>query len=272
MKRVVGLILALLLCFSLCACKSKEAEKADELILAIGTVTLDSEDAITAAQVYVSTLDESQKQQVENLAVLEAAQSELAALKAEAAALKAEAEYQNIYESALAYEEKLMFSEAYSEYEKLPADYNDVAERMKKIKPIVQLEGTWVCDDLTVTSNKGVETGAVFKEIKFIVDSYGDTTLMRALGDYAGSDYTNNSIFKGYIDFMFFIGDSSLIPLRPTENADGSVLMGVGSAGNTNFGTLTTNYSITAAGKLLVEYIRDDDGNVTKVTFTYTKQ
>jgi len=148
MKRVVGLILALLLCFSLCACKSKEAEKADELILAIGTVTLDSEDAITAAQVYVSTLNDSQKQQVENLAVLEAAQSELAALKAEA-------ELEEQYNTAVAYEDASNPMAAKAIYEEMPSDYKDVAERLEIINAFLSVEGRWVCTQLNVVGSNG---------------------------------------------------------------------------------------------------------------------
>ena len=57
------------------------AEKVEELIKAIGTVTVDSEDKIKAAREAYDQLTEEQKELVENLKVLEAAEEKLAELK-----------------------------------------------------------------------------------------------------------------------------------------------------------------------------------------------
>lgn len=73
MKRIVVFILALCLCVGLCACKSSEAKKADELILAIGEVSSDSKNAIQDAQSFYDTLTEEQKAEVENYPVLQSA-------------------------------------------------------------------------------------------------------------------------------------------------------------------------------------------------------
>ena len=88
MKKILVLIFAICLCLGVCACgeepevaKSVEAQKADELILAIGEVSLESEAAIVAANVYYDTLSDEQKAQVENFAVLESAVSDLEGLK-----------------------------------------------------------------------------------------------------------------------------------------------------------------------------------------------
>lgn len=77
MRRTFAIILAVSLCISLCACgnntgtsQSAVAQKADELILAIGEVSADSERMIIAAEVYYDTLSESEKKQVENYSVL----------------------------------------------------------------------------------------------------------------------------------------------------------------------------------------------------------
>lgn len=75
MKRVLTLILALVICVSLCACKSEEAKNAEALITAIGEVTADSAAAISAARDAYSALTEEDKASVENAAVLATAQA-----------------------------------------------------------------------------------------------------------------------------------------------------------------------------------------------------
>lgn len=75
MKKLLALLLVISLSVSLCACgKSTEAAKADELILAIGDVTVDSEAAILVAQAYYDTLTDAQKAEVEYYDVLVNAQ------------------------------------------------------------------------------------------------------------------------------------------------------------------------------------------------------
>ena len=49
MKRSLPILIALILCVVLCSCKSKDATAADDMILAIGEVTLDSEQDIIQA-------------------------------------------------------------------------------------------------------------------------------------------------------------------------------------------------------------------------------
>ena len=85
MKKLLALLLVACMMLSLCACgKSKEATTADELILAIGEVTLDAESRVTAAQVFYDTLTAEQKTEVENLALLENATQTLNRLKTDA--------------------------------------------------------------------------------------------------------------------------------------------------------------------------------------------
>lgn len=76
MKRILSVILCLALCLSLCACGKSEAVKGVEsAISAIGAVTLDSGDAIAAAEEQYQALPEEEKADVENIADLEAARS-----------------------------------------------------------------------------------------------------------------------------------------------------------------------------------------------------
>ena len=103
MKKAISLLLALAMCLSLCACgKSKAAQEAQDAIAAIGTVTLDSEEAILYAEKLYGILTDNEKESVENRLTLvdareeydrlvqEAIEEELAAAAAaEAAALQA---------------------------------------------------------------------------------------------------------------------------------------------------------------------------------------
>ena len=83
MKRVVALVLALAFLFSLSACgKSKATKAADELIISIGTVTLDSETAIIKAEEAVAALSSDEKEKLENLEQLKSARAEFDKLKA----------------------------------------------------------------------------------------------------------------------------------------------------------------------------------------------
>lgn len=78
MKKLLSLILALALCFSLCACgKSAEAKAVDEMILAIGEVTIDRASAIDAAVEAYNALSDKDRDAVENYSLLENAQEEL---------------------------------------------------------------------------------------------------------------------------------------------------------------------------------------------------
>lgn len=76
LKRTSVLILTLFLLLSFTACKSKAAKTADNLIASIGTVTLDSEQSIVAAEEAVSALTESEIKQIENLQTLSESRAE----------------------------------------------------------------------------------------------------------------------------------------------------------------------------------------------------
>ena len=58
MKRSLPILIALILCVVLCSCKSKDATAADDMILAIGEVTLDSEQDIIQAENAVNALED----------------------------------------------------------------------------------------------------------------------------------------------------------------------------------------------------------------------
>ena len=78
MKQVLTLALCAVMVLTLCACKSKQAKAVDEQILAIGEVTVDSGNAITAAEEAYDALPEKDRADVENYAVLTAAREQYA--------------------------------------------------------------------------------------------------------------------------------------------------------------------------------------------------
>ena len=75
MKRAITLLLSLVLCFTLCSCKSKAATDADNLICSIGEVTLNSEDVIQKAETAVGALNEKDYEQLEHLDTLKSARA-----------------------------------------------------------------------------------------------------------------------------------------------------------------------------------------------------
>ena len=85
MKKVIALLLTLAMCLSLCACGTSAAvTEFVNAVDAIGTVTLDSEDAITAAENAYNALSDKEKENVsENTTVLESKRKQYDALVAE---------------------------------------------------------------------------------------------------------------------------------------------------------------------------------------------
>lgn len=273
MKKAIAILVAFCLSLGLCACggnsaptKSAEAQKADELILAIGEVSLEKESAVLAAKAYYDTLTAEQKAQVENIAVLESAVQELDALK------KA-GEYKEIYDKALEYEANLQFDEAYAEYKKLPAEYEDVAQRLDKASLYAGLAGTWVCDNGIATSNKGDELGAIFGAITIRFNAWeGGKIGIGYSGSLVQAEYANRSIIAkaGYHEMQWLIDSGGLSgEVQLTEN--GNKCIGTHYAILTGFGTLSTSFTITPEGKMIVEYSRENNNDITTVAFTYSK-
>lgn len=78
MKKTISLLLALVMCLSLCACGKNDAVKnVETLIDAIGEVTLDSDAAIAAAEEAYNALTAEDKTAVENYALLQSARESL---------------------------------------------------------------------------------------------------------------------------------------------------------------------------------------------------
>ena len=105
MKKWIALLLVLVMVLGMAGCgKSEKAKAADDLIAAIGTVTLESEKAISDAEKAVSDLEEEDLKSLENAALLEKAREEYDALvkKAEEERqAKADAEKVSVVEAAI---------------------------------------------------------------------------------------------------------------------------------------------------------------------------
>jgi len=69
-KACMGLVCIMLLSLLSGCMKSEEAKLVDDTILAIGEVSLDSEDAIIKAEILLNNLDEKTRKQIENETVL----------------------------------------------------------------------------------------------------------------------------------------------------------------------------------------------------------
>ena len=111
--------------------KNETVLKAEELISAIGEVSIDNEAAVIAAQSYYDSLSEDEKTKVENYGILEDAQNELT------------------YQKCISYEEEGSLLLAFEGYKSLPEDYKDVARKIELIEPYVSLNGTFSLADYT---------------------------------------------------------------------------------------------------------------------------
>lgn len=125
MKRVVSLVLLVAMCLSLCACGKSEAATAYEnLVAEVGTVSLDSEDAIVAAENAYQTLSDKEKESVA--------------------------------------ESKLLLTEKREEYEVLVEEAQRKAEQEEKINAVVELinkisKATWNLEDTIVKAEEAYE-------------------------------------------------------------------------------------------------------------------
>lgn len=84
MKKIIALFLVFMLCLSLLGCGKSDAAKAvDQMIADLGSITLESEEAIIAAETTYSALTEEQKDELDNYALLVSARITLDKLKTE---------------------------------------------------------------------------------------------------------------------------------------------------------------------------------------------
>ncbi|MCL2695485.1 MAG: hypothetical protein FWE69_04060 [Clostridiales bacterium] len=274
-KALIILMVVLLLAAMLVGCgKDKEVAKAEELIAAIGEVSLENEISINAAQGYYDTLTDKQKGQVENYSILVAANEELGNLKAEE-------EYKRIYANAISHEENNAIELAYEEYKKLPETYENVSERIAKLEPFIGLTGVWNLDEQTAIANDGTQMTALYS--KYLLDVEINNGYVRvafttnALIAYRIRQEGATDLASVLYEFMENISmrwgsidrENDIITLE-----DGRRFLGyAGMVAYGRFGKLGVHYYITNENKLMVTYsLKDKDDKVTNaVSFYYTK-
>ncbi|MBO4861998.1 MAG: hypothetical protein J5535_03770 [Firmicutes bacterium] len=202
------------------------AAAVDEEIAAIGTVTLDSEEAITAARASYDALTDVQKDLVANLETLTAAEEALAALKTAqqdevdaAAAAAVDEKIAAIGEVTLEKEEAITAARA--AYDKLTdaqkklvsnlATLTAAEEALKALKDSESAAHV----DLTITNNTGM-----FKVVTAYVETAedGTKTLVFAL---SGKSYEN--LFKGTYEEAKANGNDRTKWIKGTTNADGKL-------------------------------------------------
>jgi len=88
-KKVLAMLLVVAVCLTVTGCKSGKVRQTEALIGDIGTVTLDSEEAVAAARESYGALSDKDKENVENYAVLTDAEKTLTSLQKVDAAEKA---------------------------------------------------------------------------------------------------------------------------------------------------------------------------------------
>lgn len=275
MKRIAALLLTLSICVSVCACKrstskSVEAQKADELILAIGNVTEDSEQAIMAAQIYYDVLNDKQKAEVENYHILEKAIADFDEIK------EKKIEYETIYSAAKDYEAKNLLDDAYAEYKKLPVDYKNVSQRITLLQPYVGLAGEWHCDNETAVASDGsvFTPGFVMGWIEISSIEYDSVKLKYNL---AWIDQPK-SIFRNAPDLLYSVASGHLDGPIVLE-ADGTIILGKAHGFTANYGSMDITFKLRPDNKLQIEYLRtlhtyNAAGETyfqNKVIFTYSK-
>ena len=92
MKKLVSMLIIGIIALTLCACGKSEATKAaEDLILAVGTVSLNSESQILAAEEAVAVLTEEELEKLDNLEILQAARAEYDLLYAKKKATETDA-------------------------------------------------------------------------------------------------------------------------------------------------------------------------------------
>lgn len=187
MKKAISLILAFVLCLSLCACGKSEAVKnVEAMIDAIGEVTAESNDTIVAAESAYNALTEEEKGQVSGISTLSAAKIDYVeilidsigevSVESETSILAAEDAY-----NALSEEEKT----AVENYDTLIASRISLDEALfEKLR--LSFVGEWVMlSDSSipyVTLNSDGSAYIVEYQGKWSLASDGETVCLEAAG------------------------------------------------------------------------------------------
>lgn len=283
MKKLILALISILMLLSVGCGKSTEATKADELILSIGNVDLQSKDIIQSARLYYDLLTDKQKSEVENYSILEKAESDLAILIAEDEATKQaeeearleaerqEAENERIYSLAVECDEQNQIDKAYDYYLQLPESYKDVKQRMDILAPYVGICGTWVCDVQLAKAKNSREWRPLFSTLTITLDSSVDNKTF--VFKYEGKVTTIDSkhILFNKVDMWAAMGHDKGWFYNCTVQTDGSRMFEKqGAMGSTDMGTLYEQFTFLSQDKMQMN-VSISKSNI-EVSFPYTKQ
>lgn len=250
MKKVIALILVLVMCLSLTACKSKEARNVEKLIDAIGEVTLESESAIISAENAYEALSEEDKAEIENYEILTTARTTLDALIYEA-------EMNTKYDNAIALLKAEDYEGAYHAFVDL-GDWKDALDYLGRFT---------VLDNVVLeeTQNLHKNLEELTSVIHYDYDSHG--RIIQKTGDYLDyycfglGAYTTGNLWTYEYD-----SNGDLICVKH-YNQDGVYLViefTYDESHLLNGGTMTTNF---VQDNLFFEY--NDNGQVSRVIFLW---
>lgn len=182
MKRFLSLALACCFCISLCACgKSAEAKKVDELILAIGNVSLESKEAVRAAQESYDALSEEEKKEVENYSVLQDAQ----ALIERVASVEEKIDAIGTVNA----ESEPLITAAKEAFDSLPEEEQRLVSNR---------------DTLADAVNEYTEISASCWEIEYMVDEFGDETDDALLKGKSAGKFSNTATTGSELSVIAF--------------------------------------------------------------------
>lgn len=217
MKKVSVMMIVLLFVVTLCSCKSKEAQAVDDLILAIGEVSLESEESIIEAETAYQALTEKDQEKVENYAVLNDARKEYDRLAEEERQELVDTMFELIdnsfgtgkMEAAEGLCHELLNAEQLKLTEEETTKVNDILDSIKRVcfagTYIVQPEYVWTVDVREIDTDHAtveelLETGIDASE--FVWVNYEFDT--KAKWDLAVQQY------RAYLDENYSLFDTEI--------------------------------------------------------------
>lgn len=250
MKKVISLVLVLVMCLSLTACKSKEARNVEKLIDAIGEVTLGSESAIISAENAYRALTEEDTAEIENYEILTTARTTLDALIYEA-------EMNAKYDNALALLKAEDYEGAYNAFVEL-GDWKDALDYVGRFTVLENV----VLEETQNLHKNLVELTSV---IHYDYDSHG--RVVQKTGDYLDyycfglSAYTTGNIWTYEYDSD---GDLTCVKHYTQDGVYLVIEFTYDESHLLTSGSMTTNFG---KDNLFFEY--NDNGQVSRVVFLW---
>ncbi len=173
MKKAVVLLIAIIMVFSLCSCKSKEASSADKLIKQIGEVSLKSEKSIVAAEKAVKELSDEQAKELDRLDELTDARKEYDTLVLKDKASKANDLIKKIGTVTKDSGEKI--KDARKAFDSLPEDAKQyVADKKVLVEAELKIEAVLVDEKISSIGEVTLSSASSLTESRQAYNSLSD--------------------------------------------------------------------------------------------------